>query len=178
MNPPEFLAAIESSGIATWMRTSLKAMPIVESTHVLTAALVFGTILIVDLRLLGFPNTRRSFQRIEDEVLKITWVAFSISVVTGLLMFAPNATTYFRNLAFGLKMLALLGAGVNMAIFEHVTKRSVAAWDKDQPTPQAARVAGALSIVIWTCVIFFARWVGFTKGYNFDIPDDVQLDFQ
>jgi Family of unknown function (DUF6644) len=178
LNPPTFFATIESTGIAEWMRTSLKAMPVVESIHVLTAALVFGTILIVDLRLLGFPNTRRSFQRVEDEILKITWVAFSISVVTGLLMFAPNATTYYRNLAFGLKMLALLGAGVNMAIFEHVTKRTVAAWDKDRPTPQAARVAGALSIVIWICVIFFARWVGFTKGYNFDIPDDVQLDFQ
>ena len=178
MNPPEFLATIESSGIGEWMRTSLKAMPVVESIHVLTAALVFGTILIVDLRLLGFPDTRRSFQRVENELLKITWVAFSISVITGLLMFAPNATTYYRNLAFGLKMLALLGAGVNMAIFEHVTKKTVAAWDKDQPTPQAARVAGALSIVIWVCVMFFARWIGFTKGYDFGIPDDVQLDFQ
>ena len=177
MNLPTFVAAIESSGIAEWMRTSLKAMPIVESIHVLTAALVFGTILIVDLRLLGFPDTRRSFQRVEDELLKITWAAFTISVVTGLLMFAPNATTYFRTLAFGLKMLALFGAGVNMAVFERVTKRTVAAWDKDQPAPQAARVAGALSIVIWICVIFFARWVGFTKGYDFDVPDDIQLDF-
>ena len=177
MDAPTFIATIESSGIAEWMRTSLKAMRVVESIHVLSAALVFGTFLIVDLRLLGFPDTRRSFQRVEDELLKITWAAFTISVVTGLLMFAPNATTYFRNLAFGLKMLALLGAGVNMAIFEHVTKRSVANWDKDKPAPGAARLAGALSILIWICVIFFARWVGFTKGYDFGIPDVVQLDF-
>ncbi len=57
--------------MAEWMRTSVKAMPIIESIHVLAAATVFGTIFIVDLRLLGFPNTRRAFTRVSDELLKL-----------------------------------------------------------------------------------------------------------
>jgi hypothetical protein len=159
------------------MRVSLLSMPVVEAVHVLTAAIVFGTILIVDLRLLGFPNVRRAFTRIEHELLRYTWGAFIISVVTGILMFAANATTYYGNTAFRLKMLALLIAGANMAVFEFVTKRGVGGWDKDVSPAPAARFAGAASIVIWTAVTFIARWIAWTKGYNFAIPDNVNFDF-
>jgi hypothetical protein len=39
-------------------------------------------------------------------------------------------------------------------------------------------MAGALSILLWVSVIFLGRWIGFTKGYDFSIPEDVQLDFE
>ena len=74
-------------------------------------------------------------------------------------------------------MLLLLGAGVNMAIFQFKTLKSVAAWDDHSPTPLAGRIAGASSIVLWTSVIFVGRWIGFTKGYDFEIPEDIELDF-
>src|SRR5262249_12598308 len=99
--------------------------------------------------------------------------------VTGILMFAANASTYYGNTAFRLKMLALLVAGANMAVFEFVTKRGVGSWDKDVvPTP-AARFAGAASILIWTAVIVIARWIAWTKGYGAGatIPDNVNFDF-
>jgi hypothetical protein len=64
-----------------------------------------------------------------------------------------------------------------MAVFELVTKRGVASWDKDVTPAPAARFAGAASIVIWIAVIFIARWIAWTKGYNFAIPDDVNFDF-
>ena len=178
MDLASIVQAVQASGPAEWMRTSVKAMPIVESIHVLAAASVFGTILIVDLRLLGFPNTRRSFTRISDEMLRFTWAAFITAVITGSLMFAANAHTYFENTAFRFKMLALLSAGINMAIFQFVTFRTVGAWDQAAPSPFAARVAGATSILIWVSVIFLARWIGFTKGYDFAVPADVNFEFQ
>jgi hypothetical protein len=177
MSLMSLVQSIQDSGVGEWMRTSVKAMPVVESIHVLAAATVFGTIFIVDLRLLGLPNTRRPFTRVSDEMLKLTWAAFGLAVITGFLMFAANAVTYFGNTAFRLKMLALLGAGLNMVIFQLVTFRTVGAWNTDRRSPNAGRVAGALSILIWLAVIFFGRWVGFTKGYNFDVPSDVDMDF-
>ena len=179
MDVPAIVKVIEASAPGEWMRMSLKSMPVVEAIHVLTAAIVFGTILIIDLRLLGFPNTRRAFTRIEHELLRYTWGAFIISVVTGILMFAANATTYYGNTAFRLKMLALLVAGVNMAVFEFVTKRGVGSWDKGVTPAPAARFAGAASIVIWTAVIVIARWIAWTKGYGAgqSIPDNLNFDF-
>lgn len=170
--------SIQDSGVADWMRTSVKAMPIVESIHVLAAATVFGTIFIVDLRLLGIPNMRRPFTRVSDEMLKLTWGAFFTALVTGILMFAANANTYYENTAFRFKMAALLLAGLNMMIFQLVTFRGVGSWNTDVKPPSAARVAGVLSILVWLTVIFFARWIGFTKGYHFEAPPtDVNFSF-
>ena len=168
---------IQSSAVGEWMRSSLKAMPVVEALHVLAATTVFGTVFVVDLRLLGFPDVKRAFTRISDEMLKLTWIAFGVAVITGSLMFAANAHTYFINTAFRLKMLALLCAGINMAIFQGVTYRGVAAWDLGHPSPRAARTAGVLSILLWVTVIVLARWIGFTKGYDFAVPDDPNIKF-
>jgi hypothetical protein len=172
-----FAQMLEASSLAEWMRGSLKALPVIESIHVMAVALVFGTIFIVDLRLLGYPNTRRPFTRESGELLQWTWVAFAVAVVTGSLMFVPNASRYVVNTAFGLKMLTLLCAGLNMAIFQFTTFRTVARWDAGSPVPLAGRVAGALSIVLWTSVIVFGRWIGFTKGYDFSVPEDIDFDF-
>ncbi len=169
--------ALESSGPGEWMRNSLKAMPFVEATHVLAVAVVFGTILIVDLRLLGYPDTRRSFARVHHDLVRWTWGAFGVAVVTGVLMFLPNAATYLRNTAFFLKMGALACAGVNMAVFELRTMRRAASWDSQVPMPLAPRLAGGLSILFWLGVIGFGRWIGFTKGYDFAVPEDIDFDF-
>ncbi|HTX24750.1 MAG TPA: DUF6644 family protein [Steroidobacteraceae bacterium] len=178
MDLPSLIETIQACAPAVWMRTSVKAMPIVEAIHVLAGATVFGTILIVDLRLLGFPDARRSVTRVCQEMLRLTWGAFFVSLTAGLLMFAANAHTYYGNTAFRLKMLALLGAGVNMAIFHGTTFRSVRAWDRSVPVPLAGRLAGATSILLWVSVIFLARWIGFTKGYDFKIPANTHIDFQ
>jgi hypothetical protein len=169
--------AAQNSGISEWLRTSLKAVAIVNALHVMSIATVFGTIFFVDLRLLGWPNLQRAFSRLHHEILPWTWGAFGISAITGVLMFMVNAVTYHRNTAFWLKMATIVLAGINMAVFELRTLKSVPSWDTGVPPPTAARVAGALSIVLWLAVIVFGRWIGFTKGYDFTIPEDVQFDF-
>lgn len=169
--------AIQNSGLSEWLRGSLKSQPIIDAIHVMAIATVFGTIAIVDLRLLGYPNAERAFSRLHHELLRWTWGAFGIAAVTGVLLFMVNAITYYNNTAFRLKLVVIVLAGINMAVFELVTAKSVASWDRGVPTPAAARVAGALSIVLWVTVVFLGRWIGFTKGYDFSIPEDVQLDF-
>ena len=177
MSYNEVVSGIESSGVGEWMRSSLKAMPVVESLHVLAIAIVFGTILLVDLRLLGVRDVDRPVRRMTGELLAYTWVAFGVAVVTGAMMFAANASTYIDNTAFLVKMLVIVVAGLNMAYFQVVTFKSVDAWNTGVTPPLAARVAGGLSIALWTTVIFLGRWIGFTKGYDFTLPDDIDIDF-
>ena len=176
MSLQQLIHAIEDSALADWMRYTPRAMPVVEAVHVLAAITVFGTLLFVDLRLLGLVDARRPFTRVSRQILPITWGAFGISVFTGALMFATSAQVYFGNPAFRFKMLALLGAGLNMACFQLMTMRGVAAWDEGKP-PRAARLASAVSILLWASVVLLGRWIGFTKGYDFTIPAGYSFDF-
>ncbi len=173
-----FFEALQSSAVSEWLRTSLKAVAIVNALHVMSLITVFGTIFMVDLRLLGFSNLQRPFLRMHHELLRYTWIAFGVAAVTGVLLLMVNAVTYHRNTAFWLKMATIVIAGINMMVFELVTAKSAASWDKGVTPPGAARLAGALSIVLWIAVIVFGRWIGFTKGYDFTIPEDVQFDFE
>jgi hypothetical protein len=156
---------LQNSALSEWMRLSLKAVPIVNALHVMSIATVFGTIFLVDLRLLGFMGTHRSLTRMHHELVRWTWLAFGISFITGVLLFIVNAVTYYRNTAFWLKMGAI------------VLAKTMPSWDRGVMPPPAARTAAAISIILWLAVIFFGRWIGFTKGYDFTIPDDVQFEF-
>jgi hypothetical protein len=176
MNTQTILESVQSSALAEWMRNTNPAMQIVEATHVLAAVMVLGTVLIVDLRLLGVHDSRRAFTRVSRETLPLTWLAFGLAVITGSLMFTTSAQTYFGNTAFQWKALALLAAGLNMALFQLLTARGIAAWDDGAP-PRAARVAGLASIALWAAVVLLGRWIGFTKGYDFTIPPGIELTF-
>ena len=159
-----------SIGFLEWLQGTPLAVsiaeewfPLVESVHVITMALVAGTIFIVDTRLVGLTSTRLPFSYVSDRLLPWTWGAFGCSVLTGTLMFMANATGYYDNTPFRVKMTLLLLAGLNMLYFQSLTFRSVSAWDSGRP-PAAARAAGVISICLWCGVIGFGRWIGFVIG--------------
>jgi hypothetical protein len=158
-----FFNDLEISGLAQWVNTYGATYPVVESLHVIGIALVFGTILIVDLRLLGVASRSRPFTRVAHDLLKLTWIGFAIAVVTGVLLFLPNAASIYINVNFQVKMILLALAGLNMLFFELVTARNASAWDTTLPPPNAARLAGILSIALWIGVIIFGRLIGFTS---------------
>lgn len=172
----DIFVAIENSPVGTWVRNSAHGLPLINAAHIIAVAMVFGTIFVVDLRLLGLQARNRAFTTVARDLLKWTWFGFALAVVTGLLLFAANATTFYSNTEFWFKMGALALAGVNMFIFEVITVRSVEEWDTAPTPPPAARIAGLLSIGLWCTVIVFGRWIGYTKGWNFSAPPEIDLD--
>lgn len=159
------LESLETSGLGQAMSGEsgwVWLFPIIETCHVLALAVVFGSIAMVDLRLLGLTTRDSAVSRLSADILPYTWVAFSVAVLTGSLMFLSRATTYFYNWAFLLKMLCLALAGVNMLIVNFGAYRRVLDWDLQLPPPASARAAGATSLLLWTAVIVFGRWIGFS----------------
>jgi len=164
MDIPAILRWLEASALATRIRDSLYLFPFLESIHVVGLALVFGTIAIIDLRLLGAASTERPFRRMASDILKWTWGAFALTALTGSLMFITNAGVYYHNFYFRTKMALLVLAAVNMLSFELTLGRSVHRWDKATAAPPAGRAVAVLSLVIWISVIFAGRLIGFTTS--------------
>ena len=163
MNFDEILLALRQSPIGVFVSQNELAFPIIESIHVIGVALVFGTISIVDLRLLGIAGTTRSLKDKMRDLLPWTWLGFALAVTTGVLMFLSNAPSYWANTPFKLKLIALALAGVNMLVFELLTARSIGNWDANpRDLPVSARVAGLLSLTFWIGVVVLGRWIGFT----------------
>ena len=77
-------------------------------------------------------------------------------------MFTTNAGVYYVNAVFRAKMVMLLLAGINMAVFELTTGRLVDQWDGARSAPLADKTAAVISLVFWITIIFFGRWIGLT----------------
>lgn len=135
--------------------------PIIESIHVLALTLVFGSIAMVDLRLIGLTRTRTPLSRLAAETLPWTWSAWIVAAITGTLMFMSKAVTYSGNFQFRMKLVCMALAAVNMLIFHFGAYRQVAAWENGS-FPTSARIAGGFSLAFWVAVVFFGRWIGFT----------------
>ncbi len=157
-----WLKRLEETGLAAGIRDSLYIFPVLESVHVMALSVVFGTIVIVDLRALGIASAQRPFARLSSELLRITWAAFAVAALTGTLMFMTNARVYASNTSFRIKMVLLVIAGLNMALFHLTAGRSIARWDRAPSAPGFGKVTATLSLVVWIAVIFAGRVIGFT----------------
>ena len=156
------LDALKDSGLAGAIRNSLVLFPLLEAVHVIALTLVFGTIMIVDLRILGVASTNRPYTRVSADVLRLTWGAFALAALTGSLMFITNARVYFDNPFFRLKFALMALAGLNMLAFQLTAGRTTADWDVARTGPPRARAAAIASLVLWVLVIGMGRTVGFT----------------
>jgi cytochrome c556 len=157
-----WLQSLENTGIASGIRDSLYIFPFLESIHVMALAVVFGTITIVDLRLLGFASTGRPFGVMSKELLRLTWGAFAVAALTGALMFITNARVYASNTPFLIKMGLLALAGINMAVFHLTAGKSVARWENAPTAPRIGRVTATVSLTLWIAIVFAGRIIGFT----------------
>ena len=158
----DLVAYFENSAIAGSIREGDVLFPFIESVHVIAICLVVGSILVLDLRLLGLASIHRPVSRLAHAILPVTWSAFTIAATSGFLLFISNATKYLANGYFDAKIILICAAGLNMIVFHAISAKDMAEWEKQARPPLPARVAGALSILIWIAVVTCGRWIGFT----------------
>ena len=162
MNIIPLLDALKDSAPATAIRNSLYFFPFLEAIHVIALTLVFGTIMVVDLRILGVASTGRSYSRVTADMLKWTWAAFALALLTGSFMFITNARVYFDNTFFRFKFALMALAGLNMLVFQLTVGRHPVAWNEGAAAPRRAKIAAVASLALWALVIGMGRSVGFT----------------
>jgi len=158
------LGAIEASSLGVAMRQWLWLYPSVEIVHITGIGLLFGSIAVLDLRLLGFSKSL-SVQDLARHVLPWTAASFVLIVPSGLMMFTAHASDFIQSGVFVLKMGLILAAGLNAALFHTITFRTADVWDSDEmrklPPPPSARLAGALSLLLWISVIACGRLLAY-----------------
>jgi hypothetical protein len=153
---------LQNTSLAQTIGQSDYLFPLIESLHVLSIALMMGTIALADLRLMGLINRDRPVSVVLKETLPFTIVAFVVSAITGTLMFIVHAAQYMQDGPFVAKLGLMVAAAVNIAVFHGATQRTMKQWDVGQ-VPVGAVIAGAVSLALWIAVLACGRWIGFTS---------------
>jgi hypothetical protein len=119
--------------------------PALEILHIVGLILVFGTVLIVDLRLLGVLLRQEPAWRISADLMRWAWPGFGVQLLTGPLLFVANSRKFYDSPFFRCKLVLLVLA---VAFHFTVVRRVSASIDAG-----VARWAGGVSLVLWAAVI-------------------------
>jgi len=158
MSLTDVLTSLQALPLSTAIAESDWLFPTIESLHVIAITLVVGSIIVVDLRLIGVAATNRPLGAFTAQFLPITWTAFALAALTGSLMFLAKPVSYVGNVFFLSKLALLLAAGLNMAAFHLFVERRA----HQGQALGATRVFGLTSLTIWIGVVALGRWIGFT----------------
>ena len=147
----------EATAIGQAIRDSLWLFPAVQSVHLLALALIGGSVLIVDLRLLGLGLRRQPVAELARDMQPWLLGSLATMLITGALLFSSEALRCYYSPPFWWKMGFLLAA---MA-FTFSVRHRVARANESRVGPVWGRLTAIVSLVLWSGVGVSGRWIAF-----------------
>ena len=131
--------------------------PIMETLHFFGLCLLLGGLIVIDLRLLGV-NRIIPAMTVHD-LLPYVIFGFGINLVTGVLFFVGDPHRYAPNIAFQLKMVLVVLAGLNALYYQFKIAPEIGGWSERTKIPMNAKLVGASSLVLWFGVLSYGRLI-------------------
>src|SRR5581483_281384 len=158
-----FAQWVQATAFFTALRGSANIYPIVMSLHMIGIAFVGGMILMTDVRLLNIAMRKRPIADVIDQLRVPKRWGLLLTVTCGVLMAGSKAEEYYYNAFFRAKLILLAA----VIVFELVFYRSVyadpAALDRAPRIPGTAKLAAALSLVLWISIACCGRGIGYIE---------------
>jgi len=144
-----FCKWLQATSLGNFVSSTLWAYPYVQLVHFSGLSLWVGTIVILDLRLLGLTLGRQNVSELAEQLLPWKWTGLAIAIIGGISLFSATATTYFQNPAFRIKFpLVLIGIA-----FEVFLQHKAVSWGREGSLPIQARLVGLFDLALWLGVV-------------------------
>jgi len=153
---------LEATPLGVMVRESLWVFPILVAIHIMGLIFSAGIVVWLDLRLLGVSMPGVPVSTVYRRLMPLAFSGFAVMFVSGGMLVTGFATSAYHNIYFFAKMGALLLAALNAFIYHAHIERRIALWDRSPGPPLAARLAGIISILLWTTVIMAGRMMAYT----------------
>lgn len=131
--------------------------PIMETVHFFGLCLLMGGLIVIDLRLLGVNRIIPTMS--VHDLLPIVIFGFGINLITGVLFFVGDPHRYAPNIAFQLKMVLVVLAGLNALYYQMKIAPEIDGWTESTEIPMNAKVVGATSLLLWFGVLSYGRLI-------------------
>jgi len=151
------------------LHESFYVYPLIESAHVLALCLFVGTLVMVDLRLLGLSFNQSAVSELTAKILPWTVIGFVIMTITGLLLYYAIPVRTYHSVWFRIKIVFLVIAGINAWRFHRRIKTVGLDWDRDPKPPRSAQISGAVSLALWAGIIVSGRLIAY-NWFDCDKP--------
>jgi len=156
--PTSVLDWMQSTWINEFVVGYAWSWPALETLHFIGMCLLFGPIIIMDLRLLGFDRAAIPVVSVHT-LVPLTVIGFAINLITGIMFCLGDPYRYAVNISFQLKMVLVLLAGLNALFFWLRVTPILEATDPNSEPPAMIKIVGLSSLLLWTGVLCFGRLI-------------------
>lgn len=150
--------ALQESALGHAMRSSPVLYPAVEILHIIGFVVLVGSIIALDLRLLGLGRAI-PIQPMAQLLLPMSRIGFVLAISMGFLLFSADASHVVRNPAFQSKLLLIVAALVNVVIAHLGPWQQIAQWGPE--APGSVRFTAMLSVLLWLGVVCAGRLIAY-----------------
>jgi hypothetical protein len=131
--------------------------PAIEGIHIVALALLFGAVLVLNLRLMGVMMRGRPLPQLARELQAWTFCSLVIILITGVMLWLSEAVKTFYSTPFRIKIVLLVSA----IIFHYAISSRLMRRDEHQLSPMLSKLAAVIAIALWMGVGFAGRAIGF-----------------
>ena len=156
--PASIFLSLQESALGLTMRNSPALYPAVEILHIIGFIVLVGSIMALDLRLLGLGRAIPS-QPMAQLLLPLSRFGFLLAISMGFLLFSADASHVVRNPAFRAKAVLIALALVTVVIAHAGPWRRIASWGDEAPA--GAKVLAFASLVLWLGVVCAGRMIAY-----------------
>lgn len=153
---------------ALWaLRTIPGFPPIIQTVHILGIAVVMGTVVMLDLRILGLAVPSQKISEMTQRVMPWLWWALASNFVSGGFFLFARPNRYFNNPIFGWKLSFLIPAILLTLFFHLMSKQQDDYWESNTKRLWTARGIALLSLGLWIMVAMAGRWIAYAEYIYF-----------
>ena len=149
---------IMASQLSQWIQATYWLWPVLEIIHFFGLTLLMGGLIIVDLRMIGFFPTI-NLQGVK-KLLPFVIFGFLLNLITGILFVYGDPSRYAINIGFQIKLILILLAGCNAAIYHfRVESYVLDLGSSSRRPPLTIKLVGLTSLGLWTAVLLLGRLI-------------------
>ena len=137
------------------------AIPAIQSVHIVGIALVMGSVLMIDLRLLGLAWTDQTLRQTTSRFGPWLTGSLWLLLVTGLLMVVGEPVRELVTFSFWLKMALVAIGTVVAAAFQRALRRDERRWEDAASRGGSIRTLAVVTFLVWIGVIFLGRLIAY-----------------
>lgn len=152
-----FAESIVDSSLTQWIQGTYWLWPVMEITHFIGLTLLLGGLIVIDLRMAGFM--RSIDPATTHKLLPAVIFGFSLNLITGILFFYGDPMRYATNIGFQIKMVLVLIAGINAALYHFKVDPLLRTMDRNLASPIVAKLVAFTSLGAWTGVLLLGRLI-------------------
>jgi hypothetical protein len=156
---------LSTTALSKTLQDQAWVVPTSQSIHIIAVSVVFGSAVMINLRLLGVGRSGRSVSHLSNTLIPWMWRGLAVLLFTGMIQTIAEPVRQFVTPMFWAKMTMIIVVAAMTAWYARAVRRHAPQWDAAASRPLRARSFAVLSTLLWLAIIVCGRFIGYTWSF-------------